>query len=263
MIIILSPSKTQNMEMLAPTELFTEPHFEEERWLLKRKLQLHTEKEIKNILKISDPILQENLARMNGWTKRHTQKNSKQAIHVFSGAVYDSLHQDTYTQKQYAYMQRHIRILSGLYGVIRPLDLIQPYRLEMGTKFSFVKKKEGVTYKNLYEFWKPVLTRYFSNQKDSNLIIDLASLEYSKVIDKKAFNPRWIQVEFLQKVGKEYTPATIYTKQARGALAHWMVKNDIKSLEDMQDFTEGGYKYMPSRSKGNIIVFARKHPRHT
>lgn len=260
MLILLSPSKTQDFETLAPTDLFTEPHFEEERWLLKRKFPFDSKKDVMKIMHVSEQLAEENMTRVESWNKRHTQKNSKQAIHAFTGVVYEKFHGDSYSQKEYAYMQKHVRILSGLYGVIRPLDLIQPYRFEMGMKFGFIKKKENQTYKNLYDFWKPILTNYFKDQKDSNLIINLTSQEYSKAIVRKEFNPRWVNVDFLQQDGREYTQATVYTKQARGSLAHWMVKNHIKSLVDMKKFSEDGYKFSQSKSTDNTLVFVRKHP---
>lgn len=260
MLLLLSPSKTQDFETLSPTELFTEPHFEEERWLLKRKFPFDSKQDVMKLMHISDSLADEVIDNATRWNKRHTEKNAKQAIHLFSGIVYEKFEGDTFTQKQYAYMQKHLRILSGFYGVIRPLDLIQPYRFEMGMKWGFVKKKENHTYKNLYEFWRPILTQYFKNQDDSNLIINLASSEYTKALVRKEFNPRWINVEFLQKTGKECKAATVYTKHARGSLAHWMIKNHIKSLLDIKQFNEDGYKFSASRSTDNTLVFVRNHP---
>jgi len=226
MLILLSPSKTQDMETLAPTELFTDPLFEEERWHLVRKLKELDRAEVMKLMKISEKIVDTHMMRTEMWTKRHARKNSKPAIHVFTGAVYDTFTTESFTAKQYAYMQKSIRILSGMYGVIRPLDMIQPYRLEMGTRFSFTLKKKA--YKNLYTYWSDMVTEYFSKQQE-HTVINLASEEYSKVIAKKECPLKFITVEFLEKKGMSTKQVTIYTKRARGSLACWMVKRGCRN----------------------------------
>jgi len=257
MLVLLSPSKTQDTEIFTPTELFTEPLFEEERWHLVRKIRECPDEEVKGMMKVSDNLFALHQLRSERWSKRHAQKDSKQAIHTFAGSVYSAFQDQTFTKKEYAYMQRTLRILSGLYGVIRPLDLIQPYRLEMGTRFSFTLK--GTEYKNLYEYWSEPVTQYFCGHKERT-IINLASVEYSKVIKRTACNIRFVEVEFLQKKGKELKQVTIYSKKERGTLALWIVRNAPKTPSDLQSYTENDYVYSKKLSKDNKLVFIRKHP---
>ncbi len=255
MLILLSPSKTQDVESLAPTELFTEPLFEDERWHLIRKLRELTGDELQKLLKTNDSITAVNIARIDTWKKRHTQKNAKQAIHTFTGAVYKTF-DTTFARKQYVYMQQHLRVLSGLYGILRPLDLMQPYRLEMGTKFGFTLK--GVTYKNLYEYWGPRISKELLGKKESKVIINLASEEYTKVINTSAWKGRWINVSFYQKKGRKLTQATVYTKQQRGSLAGWMCENMIVEPKGIKKYDRDGYVYSKLRSKKDHFVFVKK-----
>lgn len=257
MLIILSPSKTQNIETLPPTELFTEPLFEEERWTLIRRLKVLTPEQIASLMKISGSLLDLHVMRSTLWTKRHALKNSKQAIYTFIGAVYKDFLDQNFTKKEYAYMQKNLRILSGMYGVLRPLDLIQPYRLEMGAKFTFSHRSSD--YKNLYEYWGEQVTKSFCKDKDS-IVINLASEEYSRVINKVNCNMRFIQIEFLQKKNKETKQVTIYSKQERGALACWMVKQGIKTVDGIREYKQNGYKFSKTKSQDNKLVFVRKHP---
>jgi len=255
MIILLSPSKTQDTETLSPTDIFTEPLFEEERWPLITELKKENKESIMKLMKINDGLADLHFSRQQSWTKRHARKNAKQAIHTFTGAVYDSFKGVSFTRAEYAYMQKHIGILSGMYGFIRPLDLIQPYRLEMGTKFSFQNKGEAC--KNLYSYWMPSVTKHVCKNVKS-VVINLASLEYTKVIDRKLCNLRFIDIEFLQKKEKELKQVTIYSKKERGALACWMVKNKVQSIERIQEYNQNGYKFSKQKSTDNRLVFIRK-----
>lgn len=257
MLILLSPSKTQDIDTLPPTELFTEPLFEEERWLLIRRLKTISPESITSLMKISKKLLDLHIARSNFWTKRHALKNSKQAIYTFTGAVYKDFLGQSFSKKEYAYMQKSIRILSGMYGVLRPLDLIQPYRLEMGVGFSFAHR--NIEYKNLYEYWTQTVTQSFCKNKES-VVINLASDEYSKVINRTVCNFNFVQVEFLQKKEAELKQVTIYSKQERGALACWMVKQGTKSVEEIEEYKQNGYKFSKTRSRDDKLVFIRKHP---
>ena len=255
MLILLSPSKTQDRESLSPTELYTEPLFEEERWHLVRKLKELSKRDIMKVMKISEQLAEKHILRTGLWSKRHTKKKSKQAIHLFTGAVYDSFKNNSFTAREYAYMQKNLRILSGMYGVIRPLDLIQPYRLEMGTKFSFVLKKQE--YKNLYMYWSDVVTSHFCNNKD-RVVINLASEEYSKVIVRETCPLKFLEVQFLEKKGSEYKQVTIYTKKARGSLACWIVKKGCRTVEDIKEYKELGYVFSKRKSNEKKFVFIRK-----
>lgn len=255
MIILLSPSKTQDTDALSPTDIFTEPLFEEERWALISELKKEDKESVMGLMKINEKLADLHLLRQGRWTKRHARKNSKQAIHMFTGAVYDAFKNNSFTKSEYAYMQKHIGILSGMYGFIRPLDLVQPYRLEMGTRFSF--SCNGESFKNLYPYWSLCVSEHICKNTKS-IIINLASLEYTKVIDKSMCNLRFIDIEFLQKKGKELKQVTIYSKKERGSVACWMVKNKIQSLEKLQEYNENGYKFSKQKSSENKLVFIRK-----
>ena len=255
MLILLSPSKTQDIETLVPTELFSDPLFEEERWHLVRKLKELTRSEVMSLMKISERLVDTHMMRTEMWAKRHAPKNSKPAIHLFTGAVYDTFSTESFTAKQYAYMQKSIRILSGMYGVIRPLDMVQPYRLEMGTKFTFTLRKQE--YKNLYQYWQAVVSKHFCENKE-RIIINLASEEYSKVIDRTACPLKFIEVEFLEKKGASLRQVTTYTKRARGSLACWMVKKECRTVEDVREYNELGYVYSKRKSNDTKLVFIRK-----
>ncbi len=255
MLILLSPSKTQDIETLAPTELFSDPIFEEERWHVVRKLKEISRTEVMKLMNISERLVDTHIARTQMWTKRHAPKNSKQAIHLFTGAVYDAFQNEMFTAKQYAYMQKYLRILSGMYGIIRPLDFIQPYRLEMGTRFSFTLK--GKEYKNLYTYWASVVTEHICSQKE-NVVINLASEEYSKVIKRDECSLQFVDVEFLEKQGISLKQVTIYTKRARGSLACWMVKHGCRTVEDIKEYNELGYVFSKRKSNDRKLVFIRK-----
>lgn len=260
MLVLLSPSKTQDIETLSPTDIFSDPLFEEERWPLVLKLKKMNKESIMRLMKIQDSLCDLHMSRQSKWSKRHTRKNSKQAIHTFTGAVYDAFRYVAFTKKEYAYMQKHIGILSGMYGFIRPLDLIQPYRLEMGTRLAPEKKQEMC--KNLYEYWSSVVTQYVCKQTKS-IIINLASLEYTKVIDRSMCDLRFIDIEFLQKKDGKYKQITIYSKKERGFFAYWMVKNNITSLEHLKKYSEHGYMFSKRKSSENKLVFTRKYPKRS
>ncbi len=255
MLILLSPSKTQDIETLPPTELFSDPLFEEERWHLVRKLKELSRSEVMKLMKVSEKLATTHMLRTEMWTKRHARKNSKPAIHLFTGAVYDSFSTESFTAKEYAYMQKSVRILSGMYGVLRPLDMIQPYRLEMGTRFSFTLKKKD--YKNLYEYWRDVVTKHFCDSKEK-FVINLASEEYSKVLRKEDCQFRFIDVEFLEKKGMSFKQVTIYTKRARGSLACWIVKQGCRTVDDLREYNQLGYVFSKRKSRENKLVFIRK-----
>ena len=255
MLVLLSPSKTQDIETLSPTELFTEPLFEEERWHLVRKLKDLSNKEVMDMMKVSEKLAETHALRTDMWTKRHATKNSKQAIHLFTGSVYDAFKNETFSPKEYAYMQNTLRILSGMYGVIRPLDLVQPYRLEMGTRFSFTLKKKA--YKNLYSYWSDVVTKELCQNKE-NIVVNLASEEYNRVIDRGACPLKFLEVEFFEKKGLGLRQVTIYTKKARGSLACWIVKNGCRTAEDLKEYKELGYSFSKRKSNDKKLVFIRK-----
>lgn len=254
MLILLSPSKTQDTETLAPTDIFSEPIFEEERWKLITELKKLEDEEVKDMMKLSSNLLETHNSRVTQWNKRHTQKNAKQAIHVFTGHVYKEFEDTRFTKQQYAFMQKHVVVLSGMYGVLRPLDLIQPYRLEMATKLSGTYKKEP--FKNLYEFWTDRVTDYICSTKH-RVLLDCASREYTKTIDRDACNIEWIDVVFVEKEGKGVRQVTVYSKKARGTLAAWCVKNSCKTIDHVKKFSEDGYKFSKKHSDDHTLTFVR------
>jgi len=195
-----------------------------------------------------------NFERFLKWQTPFTQKNSTPALLLFKGDVFEGISANDYTDNDFKFAQKHIRILSGLYGVLRPLDLMQPYRLEMGTKIDVGENN------NLYEFWKEMLTKHFNNLlKDDaeNTLVNLASNEYSKALSLKKINGNVITPIFKEQKGNTYKTIAIHAKKARGVMTRFIVKNRIEKVEHLKSFTEEGYIYSSEHSKENDWVFIR------
>ncbi len=254
MIAILSPAKNLNMEKIFNTDLYTEPVFIKEANILMKELQQYTPPELESLMKINSELAEQNFMRHITWKKEHNLSNGKQALLAYDGAVYRGINAKNFDNGQLSFANDHLKILSGLYGVLRPLDLIQPYRLEMGTK---LKNSSG---NNLYSFWKNKLTDYFikelSNQGD-NVLIDLASKEYSSAIDTNKLNAKVITPIFKDYKRGTHKVITIYAKRARGLMSRFIVENNIISPEDLKEFCEEGYNYNEYMSNDIEWVFTR------
>ena len=210
--------------------------------------------ELSELMGISKDLGELNFARYQKWQLPFTPENAKQAVLAFNGDVYQGLNAETVPEKVLEKAQQKLRILSGLYGVLKPLDLIQPYRLEMGTKLKYYQSK------NLYEFWNPQLTKKIKEAVDesgSPVLVNLASKEYFKSIDTKKLKTEIITPEFRDLKNGKYIIISFFAKKARGLMTRFILENDISDFRDLQAFEADGYHFNPRMSKTNRPVFTR------
>lgn len=254
MITILSPAKTLKMEKSLNTNLYTDPIFIKEASVLIKELIKYSPPEMEGLMKINSKLAEENFMRHIRWKKEHDLSNGMQALLAYDGAVYKGIGASDFNEQQLSFANDHLRILSGLYGALRPLDLIKPYRLEMGTK---LKNRRG---NNLYSFWGNKLTTYLKSelhrQKD-NILIDLASKEYSSVIDFSKINAKVITPVFKEYKNGTHKGITIYTKRARGLMSRFIIENNIILPSELKEFNEEGYCYNEYLSSDVELVFTR------
>ena len=233
MITLLSPSKKLNFKYQDAVSAFTQCDFIESAQELVNQAKNLTSKDLKDLMKISDSLADLNKERFNNWSLPFNQENSKQAILAFDGGVYSGLEAHTFNQKDLDFAQDHLRILSGLYGVLKPLDLIQPYRLEMG---SNLKNDKG---HNLYQYWSDIVSNNLNldlEKSKYNKIINLASVEYSKVINTKIISADIINPQFLEEKNNTLKNVSFFSKKARGSMARFILKNKILNHSEIKDF---------------------------
>lgn len=255
MLIVISPAKTLDYETAPKTTVFTTPDYLDRSQQLINRLRNFSSLDISDLMKVSAKIADLNFERYEKWNKKFTTKNAKQAILAFKGDVYTGLDATSFKADDFKFAQAHLRILSGLYGLLRPLDLMQPYRLEMGTK---LKTDAG---KNLYEFWGSDITEGLNAQLKkikSETLINLASNEYFKSVKPKELKAEIITPAFKEFKNGEYKMIGIYAKKARGLLSRYIIENKLSDPEDLKLFSEEGYRFNKSLSKGNNWVFTRK-----
>jgi cytoplasmic iron level regulating protein YaaA (DUF328/UPF0246 family) len=255
MLIVVSPAKTLDYESPPKTRVFTRPDYLDNSQELISHLRQLSSLDISELMKVSVKIADLNFGRYKTWNKKFTEKNAKQSVLAFKGDVYTGLDAESFSSKDFSFAQKHLRILSGLYGLLRPLDLMQPYRLEMGTKLD---TRRG---KNLYEFWDSTITEGLNKQLNkikSDTLINLASNEYFKAVKPKELNAEIITPAFKEYKDGEYKMIGIYAKKARGMLSRYIIQNQLIDPADMKSFTEDGYKFNKKLSKANTWVFSRK-----
>ncbi len=255
MLIVISPAKTLDYETTPKTGVFTIPEYLGKSQQLINRLRNFSSLDISELMHVSTKIADLNFDRYESWKKPFTQKNAKQAILAFKGDVYTGLDAETFMAADFKFAQNHLRVLSGLYGLLRPLDLMQPYRLEMGTK---LKTDKG---KNLYDFWGSDITEGLNQQlkkNKSNILINLASNEYFKSVKPKELNAEIITPAFKEFKNGEYKMIGIYAKKARGLLSRYIIQNKLDDPEDIKLFNEDGYRFNKTLSKGNTWVFSRR-----
>jgi cytoplasmic iron level regulating protein YaaA (DUF328/UPF0246 family) len=252
MLIVVSPAKKLDFETQAPIETFTTPDFLEiSNKLIKDLKKLKTD-EVSELMKISTNLGELNFTRFQSFKTPFTLKNAKQAAFAFKGDTYIGLDFESFSKKQITYSQKHFRILSGLYGLLRPLDLIQPYRLEMGTKFGI----EGAT--NLYAVWKQTLTKKMNEElKKEKVLINLASKEYFSAIDLNSLNAEVLTPIFKEKKNGVYKIISFNAKRARGLMSQYILKNEIKDIEGVKKFDLDRYKFNKTMSNESELVFTR------
>jgi cytoplasmic iron level regulating protein YaaA (DUF328/UPF0246 family) len=255
MLIVVSPAKTLDYDTPAKTKVFTQPDYLDKSQELIHHLRQLSSLDISELMKVSTKIADLNFDRYESWHKRFTEKNAKQAVLAFKGDVYTGLDAETFTAKDFTFAQQHLRILSGLYGQLRPLDLMQPYRLEMGTKLS---TDHG---KNLYAFWGSTITEGLNAQLKkikADTLINLASNEYFKAVKPKELKAEIITPAFKEFKDGDYKMIGIYAKKARGMLSRYIIKHQLSDPQDIKAFDEEGYQFSKKLSQGNTWVFSRR-----
>lgn len=255
MLVLLSPSKTQDFTASAKIAAPTQPPLLDESALLVKELQQLSPSAIARLMGISDKLADLNYARFGAWHLPFTAANAKPAALAFKGDVYDGLDAETMSAADMEFAQRSIRILSGLYGVLRPMDLIQAYRLEMKTPLGNPRGKD------LYTFWgdriTDVLNAHLAAEK-TDTVINLASQEYFKAVQPKRLKARLVNVQFKEDKGGQLKMVALFAKQARGMMARHIVDKQVTEVEGLTSFNTAGYRFQPQLSGENELVFARK-----
>lgn len=252
MKLVISPAKSLDFETVLPTEKFTEVQFLDKSERLNKLLRKKSAKAISKLMKVSDNIGQLNYERFQNWELPFTPKNARPAIYAFSGDVYRGFDAYTLETSKLDTLESKVRILSGLYGILKPLDLIQPYRLEMGTKLPVGKNK------NLYEFWKKDITAQLNEElEDDEVFVNLASNEYFKAIDTKTLKVPVINVAFKEYKNDTYKIVAIFAKLARGLMTRYIVENNCETIEDLKGFRVDNYGFSQELSSDTELVFTR------
>lgn len=252
MKLVISPAKSLDFETKLPTEKATQPEFLKQSEKLNSLLKSKSAKSLSKLMHISDNLGQLNYERNQEWAVPFTTDNARAAIYAFNGDVYRGLDAYTIEENKIDTLQNTVRILSGLYGVLKPLDLIQAYRLEMGTKM-------GVgTNKNLYEFWKKDITKALNEElEDDEVFVNLASNEYFKSIDTDALKVPVTTIDFKEYKDGKYKIVAIYAKVARGLMARYIVDTNAKTINDLKGFNAEGYGLSDELSSEHNLVFTR------
>ena len=254
MLVIISPAKKLNWDPVSLTNL-TNPSFQKEAVELVDIAKNLSPKKLSDLMKISENLAKLNFDRFNSFESKSTNKNAKPAALAFAGDTYAGLEARTLDLESMEYAQTHLRILSGLYGLLRPLDQIQPYRLEMGSKLRTGKGN------SLYEFWGDILSKELNDHAskiNSQILVNCASNEYFKVIDKERLEPMIITPVFKDQKNGNYKIISFYAKKARGLMARYIIQNQIKKPEALKNFCSEGYVYDESLSSTSDLVFTRR-----
>lgn len=254
MLTVISPAKTLDFDTPPKTRIATQPAFLEQSAQLMNELQQLTPDKISSLMKISSKLGELNHQRFMDWQIPFTKSNAKQAALAFKGDVYTGLDAESFSATDFKFAQQHLRILSGLYGVLRPLDLIQPYRLEMGTKFP----NQGG--KDLYQFWGTGPTEALNEQLrklKTDVVLNLASNEYFRAVNKKLLNARIVAPAFKDLKNGNYKIISFYAKKARGLMAAWVVQNGITDVKQLKKFKADGYRFSADLSSPEAPTFIR------
>jgi len=255
MLLVISPAKTLDYESPVKTSAHSTPDYLDHAQLLVERARCYSAQDLMEIMEVSEKIAALNVERFRDWHTPFTTDNARQALLAFKGEVYGGLEAETFDESDFEFAQSHLRILSGLYGLLRPLDLMQPYRLEMGRRIDNVRGK------NLYEFWGSIITEGLNRQLQvlgSRTLINLASAEYFKAVKPALLQGEIITPEFKDYKNGEYRMMGVYAKRARGLLSRYIIQNRITEPEAIKEFDGEGYGFNPSLSKGNQWVFTRK-----
>ncbi len=252
MKIITSPAKLMNVENSTDLLRTTTPKFIEEAAYIQTYLKEKSPKYLSELMEISPKLADENWERNQKWKSKPTAKESAPAMFAFTGEVYRGLDAKTLDKNAVDYLQKNYRILSGLYGLLRPSDKVMLYRLEMGRPFEFEQ------YKNLYEFWREKITDQLNSEmKKGELLLHLASNEYGKVVDRKKLNHKVIDFDFYELKDGKLKTIVVYTKHARGLVVRFCAETNAKTLEDVKAFNYEGYRIDEEKSTDTKLVFTR------
>ncbi len=254
MLVVISPAKNLDYETPAVTKKHSQPLFLDHAQQLIEQLRGLAPQDISSLMSISDKLGILNFDRFQRWSQPFDADNAKQALLAFNGDVYTGLQAESFSAADFTYAQQHLRILSGLYGLLRPLDLMQAYRLEMGTKFA---NSRGT---NLYAFWGDIITEALNKQLQqlkSQTLVNLASNEYFKSVKPKQLNAEVITPVFKDWKNDKYKIISFYAKKARGLMAAYIIQQRITDLEGLKGFDLAGYGYNEAMSSGSELVFTR------
>ncbi|MBE4948514.1 peroxide stress protein YaaA [Chryseobacterium culicis] len=252
MKIITSPAKLMNVENATELLKSSTPKFIEEAAFIQSYLKEKSPKYLSELMEISPKLADENWERNQKWKSKPTGKESAPAMFAFTGEVYRGLDAKTLDKNAVDYLQKNYRILSGLYGLLKPSDKVMLYRLEMGRPFHFDE------YKNLYEFWREKITDQLNSEmKKGEILLQLASIEYGKVIDRKKLNHKVIDFEFYELKDGKLKTIVVYTKHARGLVVRFCAETNAKTLEDVKAFNYEGYRIDEEKSTDTKLVFTR------
>ena len=252
MKVLLSPAKSLDFKSQLPTEKSSSLCFEKEAEYLNSILKRKSPKDLSDLMDVSSKIADLNYERNHEWSLPFTVKNSRQAVYAFSGDVYRGLDAYSIDTNKIDFMHSTVRIISGLYGLLKPLDLIQPYRLEMGTKLTFDDNK------NLYEYWREKITNQLNLElSDDEPVLNLASNEYFKAIDSKVIKSDVYSANFKQLKDGNYKTIAIFSKKARGMMTRYIIDNKITEISALKSFDYDGYVYHENLSSEKDLVFTR------
>ena len=254
MLYLISPAKNLNEQTETTPHTYTQPALLDQAEILMQDVRPLTPQHIAELMHVSDKIALLNTERNQNWHTPFTPNNAKAALFMFNGDVYDGIGARELDATQIQYLQHHLRILSGLYGLLRPLDLMQAYRLEMGTALINSRGK------NLYDFWGDIITHHINDTlaaTSDRLIINLASQEYFKAIQPKKLNARIITPVFQDEKAGKYKIISFYAKRARGLMVRYTAQHAIQNAEQLKQFDSAGYTYNPAASSENEWIFQR------
>ncbi|MFW1762143.1 peroxide stress protein YaaA [Acinetobacter calcoaceticus] len=254
MLALISPAKTLDYETALPTDEFTQPRLLEHSAQLIEVCRKLSASEIANLMSVSEKIATVNADRFRDWKPEFDFSNARQAIYAFKGDVYTGLDAYHLKDKDIDFAQQHLRMLSGLYGLLRPLDLMMPYRLEMGTKLKNLRGH------NLYEFWGEIITNQINEDLaaiKTELLVNLASDEYYKSVNEKKIKAEIVKPVFLDQKNGKYKVISFYAKKARGLMARFIIENQLNKAEDIKAFNTDGYYFDAENSSAKELVFKR------
>ncbi|WP_063655428.1 peroxide stress protein YaaA [Aliivibrio fischeri] len=255
MLIVVSPAKTLDYETPLPTSAFTQPDFISDSAELIKACRTLTPVDIAKLMKVSDKIASLNVVRFEEWSTTFTQENARPALFAFKGDVYTGLDANSLSESEIEYAQTNLRMLSGLYGLLKPLDLMQPYRLEMGTKL------ENGRGSNLYQFWGSLITNKLNQELEaqgSETLVNLASNEYFKSVKPKELKADIVTPVFKDCKNGQYKIISFYAKKARGLMARFIIQNKISNVEELKSFDSDGYYFVEAESTATTLVFKRE-----